>query len=188
MYIIEPTIAVRRILDTVWTLEFIVNKDNTIQILGHEKGFHGTSEDEKQLPTYRLEESEGRIVQTVVISQHRDKKEETRYTVSNPLFVFSYPAVTSEVVHKHLMMNRAEQLKKRCLVEAFCVFLSNTPPEELVLSNNEEALMEFVEENKWEPFEDYETSQILQFAEHRSDILYRLVMSELKLAESNRRI
>lgn len=113
MTTIQPVIAIERIMDTVWTLAFVPESSNTARIVALSPIFKGSWREEQQLPTYRLEEGEHRIVNAITITQNEDGKEvETHYSVTNPQFIFSYSEVIPDEVKplKHFTFKVTEGL------------------------------------------------------------------------------
>lgn len=89
--------ATKRLIDTVWTLEYEIVDENCIKILSYTNQDKEGYEKEKQLPRCELEETKDRIVTGVWIKSFvpfeytmvKDKKAK-KYQVTNPRFVFNY--------------------------------------------------------------------------------------------------
>ncbi|NGZ66562.1 hypothetical protein G6Z92_06125 [Vibrio aestuarianus subsp. cardii] len=216
MNTIQPVIAIHRIIDTVWALAFILGENNTVQIVGHSDHFNCTYEDQKLLPTYRLEEAEGRIVQAIVITELKDEiLEKTRYTVSNPQFVFSYPqTIPTEAVTEYTSPFRPTEgfvdLQQTSSIEPILI---TTNKEDLMksgtkqlkdrclieasgafltesfsedlLQSNDDEIMAFIEGNKWEPVENYEASQIWELIEDHAHALEKFAQSEIERVQTH---
>ena len=75
-------LAVNRILDDVWTLEYI-EENGSVNIIKHSRYHAEGVEREKELPEFSLVEDSDRNVLEVEIDG-------CTYPVSNPRYIFSY--------------------------------------------------------------------------------------------------
>ncbi|WP_396146039.1 hypothetical protein [Flavobacterium sp.] len=89
--------ATKRLIDSVWTLEYEIVNENCIKILHYDNQDAEGYQKEKQLPRCELEETKDRTVTVVwikpyvpfeytMVKDHNARK----YEVINPQFVFSY--------------------------------------------------------------------------------------------------
>ncbi|ELA9367534.1 hypothetical protein QUN99_003424 [Vibrio parahaemolyticus] len=178
MSTIKPVIAIKRIMDTVWTLAFVQDSDDTVRIAAHTDSHQVPYEQEKLLPTFKLIEDEARTVRAITISKIEDGELiETRYNVSNQQFIFSY----SQTVPEKMEFN--ENLDERCIIQASGAFLTEYLTKEL-LDGDELTLFAFIEEHKWEPVEDYEASQVWGFIEDHSICLKQFAQAEIEQAKA----
>lgn len=92
----EVKYAVNRLINSVWTLSYTENPDNTITILTYDRENEIGYEREAELPRCRLSEADGRVVIAATITDvpcmSYDWKEtpKTEKAVSNSKHVFSY--------------------------------------------------------------------------------------------------
>ena len=90
--------ATKRLLDSVWTLEYIINDDNTITIVKHDRGDSEGYEKEKELPRFKIVENEKREALRVIIQDYEspfthlpnENNPHYAYEVANKRHVFSY--------------------------------------------------------------------------------------------------
>ena len=75
-------LAIRRLIDSVWTLEFTIT-DNSIEIVSYSRDNSLGYKHEKTLPRCRLLYDEDRIVWGAFVGNQK-------YVVSNPKFLFDY--------------------------------------------------------------------------------------------------
>ena len=79
--------ATKRLIDSVWTLQYTMVNGYTINIVSYNRDDPEGYEKEDKLPKVRLIEKEGRVVIFVKITE--DNKT-TIYEVQNPQYIFSY--------------------------------------------------------------------------------------------------
>ncbi|MVC37416.1 hypothetical protein D6V26_07175 [Vibrio cholerae] len=72
-------------------------------------------------------------------------------------------------------------LKTRCLIAASGAFLTEFLTEEL-LSQDDEIIFQFIEDNKWEPVEDYSPEDIWNMIDDHALNLMQFVEAELSTA------
>ncbi|GIB16846.1 hypothetical protein ACA544_18100 [Vibrio cholerae] len=75
-------------------------------------------------------------------------------------------------------------LKTRCLIAASGAFLTEFLTEEL-LSQDDEIIFQFIEDNKWEPVEDYSSEDIWNMIDDHALNLMQFVESELSNANED---
>jgi hypothetical protein len=77
--------ATKRLVNSVWTLEYELTSDSTIHVVRYSRKDDEGYERESELPRVRLVESEDRTVTAAVI-------DDVSFAVDNPGHVFSYGA------------------------------------------------------------------------------------------------
>ena len=89
--------ATKRLITSVWTIEFEKVSDGKVKILNYSRNDPEGYEREKELPNGELIETEGRIVTHLWLKPYQDfdtwvnEKNVTEiYEVANPKFIFSY--------------------------------------------------------------------------------------------------
>lgn len=90
--------ATHRIMDSVWTLEYRLEPDDTLTILSYDRDDPEGHEKERELPQVRLVEESGRVVTAVLLWEKYSPFRATdgtvpdfAYTVANPGRIFSWP-------------------------------------------------------------------------------------------------
>jgi len=79
--------AVKRIINSVWTLEYLMEGEREIKIINYSRDDDEGYVKEQELPTLVMNETEGRIVDSVKIG-------DVEYNVVNKKHVFSYEGFT----------------------------------------------------------------------------------------------
>ena len=92
--------ATKRLLDSVWTLEYIINDDNTITIIKYGRDDNEGYEKEKELPRCKIIEDgeRGRKALRVIIQDYKspfqhlanESEPHSSHDVANVKNVFSY--------------------------------------------------------------------------------------------------
>ena len=83
--------ATHRLIDSVWTVEFTLNPDNTATIHNYNRQDPEGYERERQLPKGWLLEDDERTVTALVLKESKDT-EAVEYPVTNQKHVFDYGA------------------------------------------------------------------------------------------------
>ncbi|CAM3933105.1 hypothetical protein [Vibrio aquimaris] len=94
----ETRMAVRRLIDSVWTVEYMLLSDHEVKILRHSRDIDEGYTNESLLPRFKCVEDEKRHITDLELylptfgeSASFDRGELTgRYRVTNPQYVFSY--------------------------------------------------------------------------------------------------
>ncbi len=90
--------ATHRLIDSVWTLEYIINDDNTITIIKHGREDAEGYEKEKALPRFKIVENDKRLALKVIIQAYEspfthlpnEDNPHNCYEVANKGHIFSY--------------------------------------------------------------------------------------------------
>jgi hypothetical protein len=89
--------ATHRAIDSVWTLEYIINDDNTMTIISHDREDVEGYEREKELPRFKIIENDKREALNVLIQDFKqftyianDSEPHENHKVANVKGVFSY--------------------------------------------------------------------------------------------------
>ena len=90
--------ATKRLLDSVWTLEYVLNDDKTITIVKYGRDDNEGYEKEKELPRCKIIESDEREALKVIIQDYEspfkhlanESSPHKSYEVANKKFIFSY--------------------------------------------------------------------------------------------------
>ena len=83
--------ATKRLIDSVWTLEYVINDNNTITIVRHDRDDEEGILREKELPRFKIIEGEGRKALKVIIQDYKspfchlanDSEPHNSYDVAN---------------------------------------------------------------------------------------------------------
>ena len=89
--------ATKRLIDSVWTVEFNILNENEVEILKYSREDPEGYEKERELPQHRLVEDENRTAVELLIRDKYDAFEwvneencDHRYKVTNPKHIFDY--------------------------------------------------------------------------------------------------
>ena len=85
--------ATHRLIDSVWTVEFTLNPDNTATIHNYNRQDPEGYERERELPKGWLKEDDERTVTALVLNTNRGNNgAAVEYPVTNPMHIFDYNA------------------------------------------------------------------------------------------------